>query len=113
MPSLRLIAWNCQHGSLTERLSRLAPFSPDLVFLQECQPEATLPLNGTFLKRGCNPKKGIALGALNEAYAVTEIASGGDCGKAVLAADITGPTSLSVLGIWAQGPRYVDDVCSR
>ncbi len=47
---------------------------------------------------------------MNEAYALTEIDLVDDCGKAVLAADVAGPTSLSVLGIWAQKPRYVDDV---
>lgn len=38
MPSLRLIAWNCNHGSLAERALLLQPLKPDIVFLQECRP---------------------------------------------------------------------------
>jgi hypothetical protein len=34
MPSLRLIAWNCNHGSLAERALLLQPLKPDIVFLR-------------------------------------------------------------------------------
>jgi len=40
---LRLIAWNCHHGSLSTRLAELASFSPAIVFLQECRPVEALP----------------------------------------------------------------------
>ena len=41
MSSLRLIAWNCHHGSLSARLAELAAFAPAIVFLQECRPVET------------------------------------------------------------------------
>ena len=62
---LRLIAWNCHHGSLSTRLAELASFSPAIVFLQECRAAKALPLMNPFLTQRVNAQKGIALGSLD------------------------------------------------
>lgn len=51
MSGLRLIAWNCHHGSLSQRLAELAAHSPDIVFLQECLPAETLSIEERFLPK--------------------------------------------------------------
>ena len=57
---LRLIAWNCCSGSVTERLAVLQPLYADIAFLQECRPGPQLPLHGDFLSFAVNDSKGIA-----------------------------------------------------
>jgi endonuclease/exonuclease/phosphatase family metal-dependent hydrolase len=105
---MRLIAWNCQHGSLIDRVARLAPLSPDIVFVQECSPSA-LPLSGDFIQQTSNAHKGIALGSLNPEYQLAEITGRGG-GKAAIAATVTGLVALTVIGVWWQAPRYAEDV---
>ena len=110
MSSLRLIAWNCHHGSLSMRLAELAAFAPAIVFLQECRPTGTLPLIGPFLTRRMNAQKAIALASLNADYHLEALKGRANRGRAVIGATVSGPVSFTALGIWSQGPRYVDDV---
>jgi exodeoxyribonuclease-3 len=110
MPALRLIAWNCHHGSLSTRLSELAEYSPHIVFLQECTPAATLSIARQVFRRRVGPRKGIALGSLNADYHLKKLKPRANSGRAVVAAAVTGPVSFTALGIWSQGPKYVDDV---
>jgi hypothetical protein len=113
MSQLRLIAWNCNHGSVAERVALLQPLKPAVVFLQECRPGPQLPLNGDFLTFTVNEAKGIALGSLTPDYTLTEIVRREGCGRAVIAADVAGPPSFSVVGVWSNAPRssgYVEDV---
>ncbi len=107
---LRLIAWNCHHGSLSARLADLADFSPAVVFLQECRPAAPLAATSPFVTRRVNGQKAIALGSLDSTYSLARLRRRANAGRAVVAASVTGPVSFNVLGIWSQGPRYVDDV---
>jgi endonuclease/exonuclease/phosphatase family metal-dependent hydrolase len=110
MPSLRLIAWNCHHGTLSTRLSELAEYSPDIVFLQECAPAETLPPPAQIFARRVGPRKAVALGSLHANYHLAKLASRAHSGRAVVAAAVTGSVSFTALGIWSQGPRYADDV---
>jgi hypothetical protein len=110
MRSLRLVAWNCHHGSLTTRLGELAEYSPDLVFVQECTPVDTLPVAGQFVAERIGSRKAIALGSLNADYRLAKLKPRANSGRAVVAAAVTGPVSFTALGIWSQGPKYVDDV---
>jgi len=110
MSSLRLIAWNCHHGSLSMRLAELAAFAPAIVFLQELRPTETLPLTVPFLTRRVNAQKGIALASLNADYHLEALKPRANRGRAVIGATVSGPVSFAALGIWSQGPRYVDDV---
>jgi hypothetical protein len=110
MSSLRLIAWNCHHGSLSTRLAELAAFAPAIVFLQECRPTETLPLTGPFLIRRVNGQKGIALASLDADYHLETLTRRANRGRAVIGAAVSGPVSFTALGIWSQGPRYADDV---
>ena len=107
---LRLIAWNCHHGSLSTRLAELASFSPAIVFLQECRPLETLALMNPFVIQRINGQKGIALASLDSTYSLAKLRPRANRGRAVACARVTGPVSFIVLGIWSQGPRYVDDV---
>ena len=110
MPSLRLIAWNCHHGSVSRCLSDLAGYSPDVVFLQECAPAETLPLTGQFAARRINARKGIALGTPHRDYRLAKTRSRARAGQAFLCASVQGPVSFTALGIWGQTPHYVNDV---
>jgi hypothetical protein len=107
---LCLVAWNCRSGSLSERLADLAPYSPDLVFLQECRPAETLPFSGEFISHRINPVKGIALGSPRDSWHVSELKPRLASGRAVIAAAVTGPASFSAFGLWSQGPDYIEDV---
>src|SRR5437762_134871 len=110
MSSLRLIAWNCHHGSLSTRLAELASFAPAIVFLQECKPTKTLPMMGPFLTQRVNAQKGIALASLNADYRLAKLKPRANRGRAVMGATVSGPVPFTALGIWSQGPHYVDDV---
>jgi endonuclease/exonuclease/phosphatase family metal-dependent hydrolase len=107
---LRLIAWNCHHGSLSSRLAALASFSPAIVFLQECRPVETLAVMNPFVIQRVNDRKGIALASLDSTYSLARLRLRANRGRAVACARVTGPVSFIALGIWSQGPRYVDDV---
>lgn len=110
MPSLRLIAWNCHHGSLSRCLSDLAGYSPDVVFLQECAPAKTLSSTGQFVARRINARKGIALGTPHDGFRLTKTRSRARAGQAFVCASVEGPVSFTALGIWGQMPHYVNDV---
>jgi endonuclease/exonuclease/phosphatase family metal-dependent hydrolase len=110
MPALRLIAWNCHHGTVHARLAELAMFAPAIVFLQECQPAEQVPLAGSCVTCQVNGRKGIALASLSADYRITPLRRRPNRGRAVIAATVTGPISFTALGIWGQGPRYADDV---
>src|SRR4051812_37502478 len=110
MPGLRLIAWNCHHGSLAGRLADLANYRADLVFLQECTPAENHPARGHFITRCVGPRKAITLGSPNGLYCLAELPSPQSAGRASLAAAVSGPASFTALGIWSQGPGYADDV---
>jgi endonuclease/exonuclease/phosphatase family protein len=107
---VRLIAWNCHHGWLSSRLAELAPFAPALVFLQEYRSVEALPLMNGFVTQRVNAQKCIALGSLNSVYPLAELKPQAGCGRAVVGATIAAPIPFTALGIWSQGPRYVDDV---
>jgi endonuclease/exonuclease/phosphatase family metal-dependent hydrolase len=106
---VRLITWNCRHGSLNDRVAQLQTESPDLVFVQEWAPARS---NTTgFLARSVNSRKGIALGSLNPTFRLRRLKTPSGCGRAVVAARVrTLHTHFTILGIWGQGPRYGDDV---
>ena len=111
MPSLCLITWNCHHGSLSQRLAELAaPASPDIVFLQECLPAATLAVRGQFITRRINDRKAIALGSTNPDYHLAELTSRASSGLAAVAAAVDGPISFTAIGVWGQKPNYAEDV---
>jgi endonuclease/exonuclease/phosphatase family metal-dependent hydrolase len=110
MPMLRLIAWNCHHGTLNTRLEELAALAPAIVFLQEVTPSEALPSSGQRLTRRIGSRKGIALASLHADYHLEELRLRANRGRAVVGAAVSGPVSFTALGIWSQGPRYVDDV---
>jgi len=88
----------------------LAPFAPAIVFLQECRPAETLPLTGPLIVQHVNAQKGIALASLDGPYQLARLRARANRGKAVVGATVAGPVSFTAVGIWSQGPCYVDDV---
>jgi hypothetical protein len=110
MTALRLIAWNCHHGSLDTRIAELASFGPAVVFLQECSPVGKLPSTTPLVTQTVNVRKGIALASLSADYQLARLRPRARRGRAVVGARVDGPVSFTALGIWSQGPRYVDDV---
>jgi endonuclease/exonuclease/phosphatase family metal-dependent hydrolase len=107
MPALRIIAWNCHHGSLGARLADLASYAADIVFLQECTPAANHP---GFVTRRVGPRKSIALGSPNGHYCLAQLECPPNGGRACVAAAVSGPASFTALGIWSRGPGYAHDV---
>jgi hypothetical protein len=110
MPTLRLIAWNCHHGSIAARFEELASWAPAVVFLQECSPVVAVGSRLACVTRRVNVRKGIALGSLDNAYDVRSLRARRNRGQAVVAAAISGIASFTAVGIWSRGPRYADDV---
>src|SRR5213075_543574 len=101
MPGVRLIAWNCHHGSLAARLAHLANYSADIAFLQECTPAQNPAIPESFITRPVGPRKSIAIGSPNRRYCLTELECPQNAGRACVAAAVSGPASFTVLGIWS------------
>jgi endonuclease/exonuclease/phosphatase family metal-dependent hydrolase len=57
-----------------------------------------------------NTRKAIALTSLDEDYFLAKLRPRANRGRAVVGARVSGAASFTALGIWSQGPRYVDDV---
>jgi hypothetical protein len=110
MPTLRLIAWNCHHGSVAARLEELASCAPAVVFLQECRPIVEVASRMRCVTRRLNVSKAIALGSLDNTYDVRSLRARRNRGQAVVAAAVNGNASFTAIGIWSRGPRYADDV---
>lgn len=112
MAPLRLITWNCHHGSLASRVKQLARETPDIAFLQEYRPglpSGALAKEGSFITRAIRPSKGVGLGAMSERYRLTEItpaAFPSFSDHAIVAAEVSGPIEFIVIGLWARGPNY-------
>ena len=109
VPSLRLIAWNCHHGSLSARLAELAEHAPDVVFIQEYAPTDAIEA-GQIVTRRVSPRKAIALASRGDRFRLEKLRPRPRSGRATLAAAVTGPVSFTALGIWSRGPNYADDV---
>jgi endonuclease/exonuclease/phosphatase family metal-dependent hydrolase len=107
---LRIVTWNCRSGLAAKRLSELAEHEAHVVFLQECRPSETLSPPHVVCQRAINGAKGIALAVPAASYHCVPRALPGGSGRAVIAAQVLAPVPFTVLGIWAQGPGYADDV---
>ena len=109
MPAVRLIAWNCHHGSLGARLADLANYRADIVFLQECTPAENHAALHTSSRAASVPGSRLRWDRRTVSYCLAELECAQSAGRACVAGAVSGPASFTVLGIWSQGPRYVDD----
>ena len=107
---LRLVTWNCRSGSVATRLDQLRALTPDLVFLQECDPACGSGVAGVVCSRAIKTRKGIALCAASRACRCTARTLSAGSGRAAVAATVLRPIRFTAIGIWAQATRYVDDV---
>lgn len=107
-PRLRLMTWNCRSGSVRECVSELARFEPDLVFLQECGAPDAEAKPSVVCSHTLNGRKHVAL-VVGPPFLVASTSST-LAGRAAVAAKVIAPIGFRVIGIWAQGPHYVDDV---
>ena len=111
MPDLRLITWNCHHGSLERQLRPLAKHGPDIVFLQEWLPSSLArDSQDTLVARHVRPRKGVGLCATSSRYRLKEIVHESLADHAAVAAEVTGPIDFIAAGLWARGPNYAVDV---
>jgi len=107
--TLRLVTWNCRSGSIARRLSDLAEHHTDLVFLQECEPtRERLPL--VACARTVNSRKAIAVATPSDIWRCRPRPLARGSGRAAIAVDVVAPQCFTVLGIWARGPGYAEDV---
>jgi len=106
---LRLMTWNCRSGSIETRLSQLARYKPDVVFLQECDPAERMPAAGRLCRR-IGARKGIALVVSSHDCECVELEPRPAGGRAVIGATVGRPVTFTALGIWGQGADYVGDV---
>lgn len=106
---LRIVTWNCRSGSVAERLSELAEYDPHIVFLQECGPVDDVGPPPLVCGRMIGARKGVVLLAprASSRHVARPLLGGG---RAAIAAQFLDPVPFTLIGIWAQGPRYVDDV---
>jgi exodeoxyribonuclease III len=106
---LRLMTWNCRSGSIAARLSQLARYRPDVVFLQECQAAESMPAAGQMCRR-IGKRKGIALIVSSRECDCVELEPRPASGRAMIGATVGSPVRFTAFGIWAQGTDYVGDV---
>lgn len=110
MRPLKLITWNCHHGSLASRVKQLAREAPDIAFLQEWRPSAS---DAGFVTRTIRPSKAVALCAMNAQYGLREITSSSFpsfADHALVAAEVSGPVEFIAIGLWARGPNYAAEL---
>ena len=110
MSHLRVVTWNCRSGSAEKRFSELASYDPHLVFLQECRPEEMPQSPNVVCRRSINRWKDVVLMAPASSCQLGARAVSRGGGRAAVTAQVEAPLRFVVLGIWARGPRYVDDV---
>jgi endonuclease/exonuclease/phosphatase family metal-dependent hydrolase len=108
--SIRIVTWNCRGGSVEARLSNLAAYRPDVVFLQECQPVGRSASSAGIYGRRLRPRKGVAMVVAGSASSCSALRRRPRSGRASLAVVIDRPLPFVALGIWAQAPDYVGDV---
>jgi hypothetical protein len=107
---LRLITWNCRSGSVAQRMLDLAEFNPDLVFLQECGAIEGTDSTSIVCSRTINKRKNIVLLARPSSCRCVGRRLTPGSGRAAVVAQVVSPIPFLLIGIWGQGPRYVEDV---
>ena len=108
--ALRLVTWNCRSGSVASRLGQLHVLSPDIVFLQECDPPGGRRVAGVVCSRAIKTRKGIALCAASRGCRCTARTLSAGSGRAAVVATVVRPIRFTAIGVWAQATRYADDV---
>lgn len=103
------MTWNCRSGSVASRLDELRFLSPDIVFLQECDPARRGCVAGVVCSRALKTRKGIALCAAHSCRCSARTLLAGS-GRAAVAATVLRPIRFTAIGVWAQATHYADDV---
>jgi exodeoxyribonuclease-3 len=103
---VRLTTWNCWRHSVSESVQALAPLNPNIVVLQEC----------------AEPKEPISPGEWRHTAKQLGVATVGvgispvfpnaneELPSSALLAVVEGPTPFALVNVWAQLPRYEEDV---
>ena len=102
---VRFTAWNCRSGSVHRRLSEAGELNSDIVFLQECRPQVSLPLGGDLLLQTVSATKGIALASAGGRFTLERV-SRPSAPVSSIAAIARGPLDCLVLGQWTHPPDY-------
>lgn len=104
---MRIITWNCHHGSILHRHSLLEKFKSDIIFLQEVQcPPDQSPQVQWF---GTNKKKGHAIIVSND-LAITPYCAD-EIDPFVVPIAIEGNISIHALMVWTQKHgEYIEEL---
>ncbi len=107
---MRIVTWNCCRGPLDAKLAALATLGADIAVLQECPRPAAQ--SNQFLWFGDNPRQGVAVVASGD-YRLRRLPARPDVPDFVAPVAVTGPTSFTLLAVWAKANknfRYVHAV---
>jgi exodeoxyribonuclease III len=100
---VRLVTWNCHHGTIEERVEQLKPLAPDLVTVQECR--KPLRESESVLWSGDLAHKGVAVVACDPTMRIEPV-NAGLCATA-LPVIVHSPTPFILLALWTQrAPTY-------
>lgn len=97
---MRLTTWNCQHGTIEDRLAQLQPLAPDLVALQECRRPAFASPNAIW--SGTLDPKGIAVASINPSLRLERLEV--TVAPTALPVLVHGPEPFVLLAVWTLPP---------
>jgi hypothetical protein len=103
---MRLTTWNCCRSSSASALEALAPLDSTIVLLQECA-EPTQPLaEGSWR----HTAKHLGVATIGIGVTLTFPAANDEIPSSALLAIVNGATRFALVNVWAQHPRYEEDV---
>lgn len=106
---MRLTTWNCCRSSVSKSLEALARLNPTIVLLQECADPGTPVAGGGWR----HTAKQLGVATVGMGARPTFPSENQDLPPSAVAAIVDGPTSFALVNVWAQLPRYEDDVLTR
>ena len=100
---MRLITWNCHHGTIERRIEQLRRLDPDLVTLQECCRQGLPFMDAVW--SGTREVRGVAVVALNPSLQLEHLNV--KLASTAVPVIVHGPTPFVLLAVWAHPtPTY-------
>lgn len=93
---MRLVTWNCDRGTVAERLTRLSSLEASVVALQECRRPESFAAGVVW--RGTLEEQGVA--TIGRGLAATEIPLPGQFPATVLPVLVSGPVPFILVNVW-------------
>jgi len=95
---MKIITWNCHHGSIDERLTHVKRYDADLILLQEVKKPTSI--NPQICWFGNNPKKGHALVVTGDYEISSQLEENAD--PFFVPVVVEGPINFHLLMVWTQ-----------